>query len=274
MLSINNLSYRYPRQKREALSGINLSIAEGKVSGLLGLNGVGKTTLLNLIGGLLLPKSGKIELLGTDVRLRQARTLSETYLVPDEVSFPPMKAKEYANIMAPFYPRFSKETFDWTMHTFGLETECKLTQLSLGEKKKVAIAMAMASETRLVLMDEPTNGLDIPSKTTFRQVIAKGMTEERTLIVSTHQLHDIEMIIDHVIIMSNEGIKMCRDIASIAKEYTFGEVKGNEAPAEAIYTENGIGGLRAICRRRAEDPETDVDIEMLFCAATNNNVTF
>ena len=205
MISIQNIKFGYDSHQA-VLDDFSLDFGQGGVYGLLGKNGTGKSTLLYLMMGLLRPQKGSITIDGTSATLRRPEVLSEMFLVPEEYDLPPISLKQYVRAIKPFYPRFSEEKLAKCLENFEMTTDINLGQLSMGQKKKVYMSVAMASNTRHLLMDEPTNGLDILSKSQFRKAVIDSMTEERTVIVSTHQVHDVERLLDHVCIIDRNQV--------------------------------------------------------------------
>ena len=205
MISIQNIKFGYNSQQA-VLDDFSLDFGQGGVYGLLGKNGTGKSTLLYLMMGLLRPQKGSITIDGTSATLRRPEVLSEMFLVPEEYDLPPIPLRQYVRAIKPFYPRFSEEKLEKCLENFEMTTDINLGQLSMGQKKKVYMSVAMASNTRHLLMDEPTNGLDILSKSQFRKAVIDSMTEERTVIVSTHQVHDVERLLDHVCIIERNKV--------------------------------------------------------------------
>ena len=205
MISIQNIKFGYDSHQA-VLDDFSLDFGQGGVYGLLGKNGTGKSTLLYLMMGLLRPQKGSITIDGTSATLRRPEVLSEMFLVPEEYDLPPISLKQYVRAIKPFYPRFSEEKLAKCLENFEMTTDINLGQLSMGQKKKVYMSVAMASNTRHLLMDEPTNGLDILSKSQFRKAVIDSMTEERTVIVSTHQVHDVERLLDHVCIIERNKV--------------------------------------------------------------------
>lgn len=206
MIDVNNISFHYQGSRHEVFSDFSLSLAPGRIYGLLGKNGTGKSTLLYLISGLPRPESGTVSVDGKESLLRQPEMLQEIFIVPEEYAMPDMSFKAFADMMRTFYPHFSDELLDKCLADFEMPAEPNLKELSMGQKKKVYMSFAIATGTRLLMMDEPTNGLDIPSKALFRKVVASYMTDDRTLIISTHQVHDIESLLDHVVIIDNSRV--------------------------------------------------------------------
>ena len=266
MLQVENISFSYRRGKKEVLHDFSLSLERGRVYGLLGKNGAGKSTLLYLMSGLLTPKSGKIMYHDTDVRRRLPITLQDMFLVPEEFELPPISLVSYVELNSQFYPRFSKEDMVKYLHYFEMEQDIDLGALSMGQKKKVFMSFALATHTSLLIMDEPTNGLDIPGKSQFRKFIASGMSDDRTIIISTHQVRDIDKILDHVVIMDNSNVLLDASTANICNKFHFVESDDRELAEAAIYTLPSIQG-NFLMLPNTDDEESEINLELLFGAA-------
>jgi ABC-2 type transport system ATP-binding protein len=263
MLSINSIHFGYPNTKRELLEGISLEVQPGHIYGLLGANGEGKSTLLYLIAGLLRPKAGSVTYKDINTFKRLPMTLSDIFIVPEEFTLPSVTLDKYIKLNAQFYPKFSREDLERYLEHFRLSSDLHLGQLSMGQKKKVFVAFALACNTSLLLMDEPTNGLDIPGKTDFRRTIVSAMNDERTIIISTHQVRDLDRILDHVVIMGNHKIILDQDLASIADKWVFDSVSNPAECPGVIYSEAVPGGYNVICEN-TKGEESDVNLETLF----------
>ena len=220
MIEIDRLSFGYGR-KRLLFDGFSLRLGAGNVVGLLGKNGTGKSTLLYLLCGLLRPKSGKIEFKGMDVSFHPTEMLNDVFLVPEEFSLPDIRITEYVKLNSPFYPRFSEETLRSCLSDFELEDDLRLAELSMGQKKKAFMSFALATNTSLLLMDEPTNGLDIPSKSQFRKVVSEGMNEGRTIVVSTHQVADIASLLSHIVIIDGSRLLLDMSVRDITEKLGY-----------------------------------------------------
>ena len=205
MISIENVTFGY-RKSLPVLDGFSLEMKESGMFGLLGKNGTGKSTLLYLMMGLLRPQKGRIVVDGEEPQKRRPELMREMFLVPEEYNLPSVTLRQYVKSLAPFYPRFSEETLLACLDGFDMSPEVHLGGLSMGQKKKVYMCIALATNTRYLLMDEPTNGLDILSKSLFRKVMITGMTEDKTVLVSTHQVHDVEHLLDHVTIIERNRV--------------------------------------------------------------------
>ncbi len=273
MIEVNNISFKYAGQKDLVFDDFSLKLEENNIYGLLGKNGTGKSTLLYLISGLLRAKKGTVCFDSLETKKRQPETLREIFIVPEEFDLPSMSLEQYVKINEPFYPRFSRDVLEACLKDFELGMDLKLNALSMGQKKKVFMSFALAANTKLLLMDEPTNGLDIPSKSQFRKVVAQYMTEERTLIISTHQVHDVESLLDHILILSQQKLLLDAPVAEIMEKYTF-EYRTPDEMDDALYAEPSLQGNAVIAPRKADSPETQVNLELLFNAVNLNNAQF
>ena len=271
MIEVNNISFKYAGGKNLVFDDFSLELKQDTIYGLLGKNGTGKSTLLYLIAGLLRPKKGTVSFDGIETKLRKPETLQDIFIVPEEFDLPAMSLDEYVKINRPFYPLFSTTVLDGCLKDFELTSDVKLNALSMGQKKKVFMAFALATNTKVLLMDEPTNGLDIPSKSQFRKVITQYMTGDRTLIISTHQVHDVEQLLDHILILSQQKLLLDASVAEISDKYVF-EYRTPEDMDDAIYSEPSLQGNAVIAPRKADSPETQVNLELLFNAVNEGKI--
>ena len=271
MIAVKNISFKYAGANHLVFDDFSLELEANNIYGLLGKNGTGKSTLLYLISGLLRPKKGSVSFDGVETKLRKPEVLSEIFIVPEEFDLPAMSLSEYVKINRPFYPQFSMEVLEGCLHDFELSIDVKLNALSMGQKKKVFMSFALATNTKLLLMDEPTNGLDIPSKSQFRKVIAQHMTEDRTLIISTHQVHDVESLLDHILILSPQKLLLNASVAEIQEKYTF-EYRTPSEMDDALYAEPSLQGNAVVAPRKADSPETQVNLELLFNAVNEGKI--
>ena len=271
MIEVKNIKFKYAGQKNLVFDDFSLTLEENNIYGLLGKNGTGKSTLLYLIAGLLRPKTGTVCFDSVETRQRKPQTLQEIFIVPEEFDLPSMSLEQYVKINEPFYPRFSREVLEACLKDFALTTDVKLNTLSMGQKKKVFMSFALATNTKLLLMDEPTNGLDIPSKSQFRKVVAQYMTEERTLIISTHQVHDVESLLDHILILSQQKLLLDASVTEITDKYTF-EYRTPDQMDDALYAEPSLQGNAVIAPRKADSPETQINLELLFNAVNEQRI--
>ena len=204
MINIQNIKFAY--SKEVVLDDFSLQFDKGGIYGLLGKNGTGKSTLLYLMMGLLRPQKGAVTIDGISATLRRPEILSEMFLVPEEYDLPRISLRKYVKAIKPFYPHFSDELLERCLGNFEMTSDIDLGALSMGQKKKVYMCIALASGTRYLLMDEPTNGLDILSKSQFRKVVIESMTDNKTIIISTHQVHDVELLLDHICIIERNKV--------------------------------------------------------------------
>lgn len=252
------------------LSDLSLELKSGTVCGLLGRNGVGKTTMLNLMSGLLKPKSGTVSCNGHDPFKREVSFLNDIYIVPEEFVMPSMTLEEYVRINAPFYPRFSREDMERLLTMFEMSPDVHLSALSMGQRKKVFLSFAMACNTSILLFDEPTNGLDISAKRQFRVALSSVMDENKTIVISTHQVYDVEQILDHVVIADNNRILLNKSMCEVSERLRFNFTNDPRRAQEALYSLQVPAGFSII--NYVEDPsqETEVNLESLFELTQHN----
>ena len=273
MINVNNISFKYAGQSNLVFDDFSLKLEANNIYGLLGKNGTGKSTLLYLISGLLRAKKGTVSFDGIETKKRRPETLSEIFIVPEEFDFPAMSLNDYVRINEPFYPRFSREVLEACLVDVELTTDVKLNALSMGQKKKVFMSVALAANTRLLLMDEPTNGLDIPSKSQFRKAVAESMADDsRTILISTHQVHNVEQLLDHILIISEEGMLLNSSVADLTDRYVFEVRPPQQNDGTAIYAEPSLQGNITMARREPGQPETTINLEILFNAVTKGLV--
>lgn len=262
MVKLSDLNFGY-RKRKPVLNGISLEIEPGIIYGLLGKNGEGKTTLLHLICGLLFPDGGSCRVLGSEPAKREAAFLQKIFLLPEELRFPDVSALAYIRMYAPFYPSFSEDILKTCVESFGLDLSAPLRKMSLGQKKKAAVTLALAAHTPLLLMDEPTNGLDIPSKGVFRKLLASSLSREQSVLISTHQVRDLESLIDAVVILDNKEIVLNRTLNEIAARLDFRLVSPDEP---AFCRESSPAGDLGVVPNRT-GLIGGVSLELLFNAA-------
>ena len=262
MITLKELSFSYSR-KKEVLDRINLEVGSGHICGLLGKNGEGKTTLLNLLSGQIFPDQGSCLVLEEIPSERNARFLQQIFLLPEEISMPEVTAIEYIKMYAPFYPTFRDDICKACVESFEINLSDRLSKMSQGQRKKVAITLALAAHTPLLLMDEPTNGLDIPSKATFRRLVASLIDDNQTVIISTRQVRALESLIDTVLILDQRQTLLNKTLNEIGEKLYFGPLLPEE---KALYSEPTPQGTIGVTAREDKE-ETAVSLELLFNAA-------
>ncbi len=270
MINVENISFKYKGQKALVFDGFSLQLEENRIYGLLGKNGTGKSTLLYLLSGLLRPVKGTVCCDSVATYKRTPELLRDLFLVTEEFEMPNIRLSEYVRLYKPFYPNFSAEVLNSCLRDFELEGDIHLNELSMGQKKKAYMSFAMATNAKYLLMDEPTNGLDIPSKSQFRKVVAQNMTEDRTVMISTHQVHDVEQMLDHIVMLDQRSVLLNASMQDIQDQYTFEYRTPQEMDDTVLYAEPTLQGNAVITRRQAGDAETQVNLELLFNYKTTN----
>lgn len=270
MISITNTSFQYHKEK-PLFDDLSLELKQGQIVGLLGRNGAGKSTLIKLIAGLVAPKSGDIDVNGYRPFERNPNYLEKIYRLPEELSLPAVTIKEYTQSIAPLYPDFDQEKLDRIGSEFGLNGNDRLNQLSHGQRKKFLITFALATNCRILLLDEPTNGLDIPSKSLFRKLLLANTDNEQIVIIATHQVKDIDLIVDRLVVIDSNQIIFHQSLEEIARQYLFEIVPGNILPEDTIYSERAPMG-HFVIRPNQGEFETTVDSALLFSAIINQHI--
>jgi len=268
MIEIQNLSFGY-RKKKLLYRDLTLTLETGSIYGLLGKNGAGKSTLLKNLSGLLFPVKGNIMVNGFIPGKRLPSFLQTIYLIPEEVHVPALSIRSYEKLFSPFYPSFDPEQFHNYLEQLNVKDEGRLNTLSFGQQKKFIIAFSLACNTRILLMDEPTNGLDIPSKIHFRKLIASVLHNDRTIVISTHQIRDLDNLIDRVIIIDEGELLLNASITEISEKLSFKTVTGLEGIKNIFYQEASLKGYTVVAEN-TEGEESKVNLEQLFNAVTGN----
>ena len=220
MIQISNLSYGYPK-KGLLFKGLDLKLKPGSITGLLGVNGAGKTTLLKLVSGMLASAEGSIQVKNMAPFQRSIIFLQDIYFVPEEYYLPSVTIDRYVKANSDFYPKFDNEKFLAILEDFKLSKSDKLHELSHGQKKKFIVSFALATNCSLLIFDEPTNGLDIPSKVIFRKIMAGSIEEDQLVIISTHQVKDVENLIDNLVILKNGSVVFHETTENITDNLIF-----------------------------------------------------
>ncbi len=262
MIVLDNLTFGYKRAK-PVLQDLSLELKPGHIYGLLGQNGAGKSSLLYNICGLLFPNKGTCQVLGQQPAKRRPAFLQQVFLLPEEFYIPRVNLAGYLNTYAPFYPAFDHDAFQRYAKEFEIPKSDNLQSLSHGEQKKVMISFALATNAKVLLMDEPTNGLDIPSKKQFRKIIAGCIQPDQTMIISTHQVRDLDSLIDHVLILKDQHIIIHEPVDRITEKLVFKQAMTLDEAGEVIYSEGGLKGYAVVAVNKKHE-SSRLDMEMFF----------
>lgn len=263
MIHIANLSFSYKRKK--IYENFSLSLDKPGIYGLFGPNGSGKSTLLKMMSGLLFADKGNIDVLGCKPAKRQPKFLEQVYFVPEEFHLPNIGMAALLKTHAPFYPAFSAEAFQNYAGMFDIPMDLEFASMSLGQKKKAVIAFALATNTPVLMLDEPTNGLDILGRSQFKEIMSRPEHRQRTVIISTHQAHDLQSLIDHVLFVNQGRLDLSIDIQSLRARLDMGVVDDQAAVAEPLYIE-ALGQQWAyVCANRGDAPGS-IQLELLYKA--------
>ena len=265
MIEIKDLAFSYG--KTPILKSITTTLEEGRIYGLLGENGVGKTTLLTLLCGLKKVCSGSITTDGQNPFDRTPTLLQNQFYLPDEVLPIAMKAECFAKERGAFWPDYDHAKFLEIMKEFENDPAKKMNQMSAGQLKKTYISLALACGCKYIFMDEPTNGLDIPSKTQFRSAIMKYTSDDSTIVISTHQVRDLENIIDPIIILDRQDVLLNASVEEITSKLYFDY--GTQLHPESLYSEQLPGGFIQVYPNTTGE-DSKINVEALFNAVHKN----
>lgn len=272
MIQVNNLSFAYHRKKPALFDGLNLELAPGTICGILGKNGAGKTTLLRLVSGLLFPKAGSTSIMDNEAKERKVSILENLFYVQEEYILPDISMRRYVDLNHGFYPNWDGEKFRRIINDFELPENGKLKELSFGQKKKFLVAFALATGCKILILDEPTNGLDIPSKIVFRKVVSASLNEDQCVLISTHQVKDVANLLDRIIVVEGGRVIFNKDIYEISSAYNFDFHQGTALPDSYLYAEQIPGGHLVITSANGQQSKTEIDIEVLFNAIISKSI--
>jgi ABC-2 type transport system ATP-binding protein len=267
MITIDGLSFGYGRGA--LFNELGLQLVPGTIYGLLGVNGAGKSTLLKLISGLLFAQAGTVRSLGQDPAARQPSFLADVFVLPEDAQAPSMTGRSYLRSRAPFYPRFDQALFERYLRELELPANGgNLAALSYGQQKKFLLAFGLASQAKLVLLDEPTNGLDIPAKSVLRRVIAEASGAERVFVISTHQVRDLGALMDPIVILHQGRVLLNSTLGEIGARVRMTQQPTPPAAApDLLFSEPAVGGFWSVWRGGGDGP---IDLEVLFNAVVAN----
>lgn len=261
MIKIENIRYGY-KYKHPIINGISLEIGSG-IYGLLGENGMGKTTLMHLICGLLFPQDGMCCIDGKNTAERCPELLNRYFFLPEEMQMPTESIMQFAKRHSVFYPRFNHEEFEQNLEELHIDKYRRLSSFSFGQQKKAMLAYAFALHTPYIILDEPTNGLDITSRQSLKHIISRSLDDDSTLLISTHQAHDFENLLDHLIILGEGEILLDHSLDEISSRLLF--VHSDTLPEKSIYSEQNLQGCFSILPNEEEEENTP-EIELLYKA--------
>lgn len=270
MIKIENLSFHY-KKKAPLFTDFSLEVEDGHILGLLGKNGAGKSTLLSLIAGLISPQQGLISVNDFTPFQREPGYLSDIYMVPEEFAFPSISIAGYVKAFSPLYPKFDHEKLERNFGEFELQPSSNLNQLSHGQRKKFLIAFALSSNCKVLILDEPTNGLDIPSKSQFRKILVSSVSDDQLVVISTHQVKDIDTIIDKIVVIDSGKLIYEEDTDRITQKLYFETVASLSGLENILYQESCPMGYRIMLPATAEK-ESSIDLELLFNAIINKSI--
>lgn len=270
MIKIDNLNFGY-RKGQLVLKDVAAAFGPG-IHLLLGPNGAGKTTFLKVLAGQLQPQSGACFIDGTSTANHLPSTTADIFLYDETCRFPLRNINEMAQLHAPFYPRFSAENLEMNLKAFGLTGEDRISRMSMGARHKAYLAYILSLGCKVLLLDEPANGLDIASKRAFTQMLAQAVDAdpELCIIVATHTVQEMANLFDSVTILEHGTILINSSTAHITERLAF--VVGPTPLPEAICFVPALYGPTQIIPNTGA-LETAIDYALLYTAAVNPEST-
>lgn len=248
-----------------ALTGVSALMGAG-INLLLGPNGAGKTTLMKVMCGLLQPSAGQCLVDGADISARKPSALSEVFYLSDDCTLPLGSVSEMARRHAVFYPNFSMDLLKANLSAFGMTGDEQFKRMSLGNRKKANVAYALSLRTKVLLLDEPANGMDISSKKILARVIASSLREDQTMVVATHVVHDLQNLFDSVTVLRGGMVALSESVDELTSKYAF--VVSEQLPSNAIYYERVLNGFHCILPNDGT-MESHIDYELLYGCLTS-----
>lgn len=237
MLKIENVSKTF---ENFSLNNINIMLEPGKIMGIIGDNGSGKTSIINLIMGLYKPSLGKIELNGNNVEKDPVGYKNDIGFVYDNLSFyPNLKLKDYKKIIAMFYKNFDEEVYDMYFDNFNLDSEEKIKNLSKGQCEKVMISTALSHHAKLLILDEPIYGLEKTVRKELIRIFKDYIKRENgSVVISTHNVSELEEIYDHIVYLEKGNILFNLKKKDIIKDF---RVIRSDSETLSLMKDNIIG---------------------------------
>lgn len=191
--------------------------------------------------------------------------LEDIFFLSEDYQLPDVTVKQYVSIYSVFYKQFDETKFYDILHTFDVPLDQKLNNMSFGQKKKLLIAFGLATNAKYILLDEPTNGLDIPSKSQFRKVMTSSFSDDQVVIISTHQIRDLSQLIESIIIIDEGKIIFKKDLLEVEEKLMFVRTLSSETHADSVYSEMVAGGYIHVLPNSGNEI-TEVELEILFNA--------
>ena len=267
MITIDKLHFSYRSTK--VFDNVSLRLKPGKIYGILGKNGTGKSTLLYSIAGLLYPKQGDIDVSGHKPQKREPCFLQDIFMVPEEFHLPDISFNKLVKQYGKFYPKFNEEQFFKYLENFAIPHDQTLLKMSYGQKKKALISFALSSNASVLLLDEPSNGLDIIAKTQLRKALTMALDENKCILISSHQVQDLTNLIDDVIVLDHTKIVIHESLRTIGEKLSFKISSDTQDLQSALFSEPVLGG-NSIVTVNENKNESSINLELFYKALVHN----
>ncbi len=214
MVEAKMVGKRYMR--KQAVKDVNLVLEDGKIYALLGPNGSGKTTFMKMIAGLVKPTAGLLYYNGEGIGVESKKRVA--YMSTEPFFYSYMTVKDVGKYFADFFEDFSMERYEKLITRMDLKMTDKAKELSSGLAAKLKIAATLARNAQLYLLDEPLNGIDIIAREAIIQTIVESATEEKTIVISSHLVDELEQIVDSVVFMKQGSVILSGNAEEIRME--------------------------------------------------------
>ncbi|MDE6301827.1 MAG: ATP-binding cassette domain-containing protein [Muribaculaceae bacterium] len=264
MLTLDHVSYKY-KGGVQAITDANTEIGPGTYL-LIGSNGAGKTTLLRLLSTLLFATEGEVKLDGRDITLRRPEDMKQIFYMPDDLKSPMPTIAELEKRHACFYPSFNPELLRANLTDFGLTGTEKLDSLSLGMRRKSLLAYALSLGVKYLLLDEPANGMDIDSKKIFMRMINRCVSDDSTLVIATHNIHELSSMFTHLLYLDKGRLSLSISIPDLLERIAF---VTSPSPVQGAAYQEPFGGLFHAVIANEDGLDTEIDFPLLFSALTS-----
>ena len=270
ILQANAIRHSYGGEQ-PVLAGVDLTVKQSGITGLCAPNGEGKTTLLKIIAGLQFPAAGSLSVLGQTPAERPLDLLQRIYFLPSEPYFPKWTPRKIASYYGPFYPNFNNQLYLETLQEFRVDPNRPLDRVSFGQKRRAQLAFALATRTQLLLLDEPTTGLDIQGKDQFRRTLISGTEAGQTIIIATHLLNEIAPVLDHVIVLHGGKIHAHLSLELAQNFYSFNLTTQPLPYGDKGYARRVPGGWLTV-HADGREGNAAFDLETLYLALTDGGL--
>lgn len=270
-IDIQRLCFNYPKQ--ELLTDFTLRLAPGQIHCIIGKKNEGKTSLMKLISGQLFPSSGKLEVTHLLPGKRSVEVLQNIFYLPEEIVLPPVSMETFESIYAPFYPKYNADNFYKYLNDFTIDNHIdSLDTLPEGEKRKFLIAFAIATHTHVLLLDEPTKGMDSAGIQTTGRLLKREINRKKCILIGTERAVDMDEIGENFFLLKNHRITFNQQLIALQEKLFFGTSANKPDTEGLLYYEETRKNFSFMRKREDTDSVTGINCELLFNALADDNL--